>query len=149
MASLRSSFFFFQAEDGIRDKLVTGVQTCALPIYVARDLAVGEDQHVDLGQDRADHALDAPRSLDAGRGRTRGGELALEVPCPESPGDVPAADADDERQVDQDDGLPRAHQCTCSSGTGACTFSSLSCPISASSAFISVAAPLPWLIARM
>src|SRR3989441_16485 len=30
-----SSFrFFFQAEDGIRDKLVTGVQTCALPICV-------------------------------------------------------------------------------------------------------------------
>src|SRR5687767_15561469 len=26
------AFFFFQAEDGIRDKLVTGVQTCALPI---------------------------------------------------------------------------------------------------------------------
>src|SRR2546423_9241641 len=25
--------FFFQEEDGIRDKLVTGVQTCALPIY--------------------------------------------------------------------------------------------------------------------
>src|SRR5687767_15748076 len=25
-------FFFFQAEDGIRDKLLTGVQTCALPI---------------------------------------------------------------------------------------------------------------------
>src|SRR3989441_11898813 len=29
-----SFFFFFQAEDGIRDKLVTGVQTCALPIYL-------------------------------------------------------------------------------------------------------------------
>src|SRR2546423_11118587 len=29
-------FFFFQAEDGIRDKLVTGVQTCALPIYGGR-----------------------------------------------------------------------------------------------------------------
>src|SRR5205823_8408929 len=29
-------FFFFQAEDGIRDKLVTGVQTCALPILAAR-----------------------------------------------------------------------------------------------------------------
>src|SRR2546427_10992050 len=28
-------FFFFQAEDGIRDLTVTGVQTCALPIYVA------------------------------------------------------------------------------------------------------------------
>ena len=26
-------FFFFQAEDGIRDYDVTGVQTCALPIY--------------------------------------------------------------------------------------------------------------------
>src|SRR2546425_2595007 len=30
----RIRFFFFQAEDGIRDKLVTGVQTCALPISV-------------------------------------------------------------------------------------------------------------------
>src|SRR5437879_11603478 len=26
-------FFFFQAEDGIRDTSVTGVQTCALPIF--------------------------------------------------------------------------------------------------------------------
>src|SRR5207244_9137253 len=30
---LSSFFFFFQAEDGIRDDLVTGVQTCALPIF--------------------------------------------------------------------------------------------------------------------
>src|SRR6266704_5484122 len=29
--------FFFQAEDGIRDRNVTGVQTCALPISRARD----------------------------------------------------------------------------------------------------------------
>src|SRR5688500_8222106 len=29
----RCFFFFFQAEDGIRDYKVTGVQTCALPIY--------------------------------------------------------------------------------------------------------------------
>src|SRR2546430_9429047 len=29
-------FFFFQAEDGIRDLTVTGVQTCALPISGAR-----------------------------------------------------------------------------------------------------------------
>src|SRR2546430_4189555 len=28
-------FFFFQAEDGIRDLTVTGVQTCALPIFTA------------------------------------------------------------------------------------------------------------------
>src|SRR2546425_8894484 len=32
-------FFFFQAEDGIRDKLVTGVQTCALPISCPPSLA--------------------------------------------------------------------------------------------------------------
>src|SRR5690606_40009478 len=31
-ASVAVSFFFFQAEDGIRDFHVTGVQTCALPI---------------------------------------------------------------------------------------------------------------------
>src|SRR5258707_6130442 len=31
-------FFFFQAEDGIRDIGVTGVQTCALPICDANDL---------------------------------------------------------------------------------------------------------------
>src|SRR5699024_11859065 len=29
------SIFFFQAEDGIRDRNVTGVQTCALPIYLS------------------------------------------------------------------------------------------------------------------
>src|SRR5207247_5702643 len=30
--------FFFQAEDGIRDPLVTGVQTCALPIYSGKQV---------------------------------------------------------------------------------------------------------------
>src|SRR6202012_462660 len=29
----RDLFFFFQAEDGIRDHCVTGVQTCSLPIF--------------------------------------------------------------------------------------------------------------------
>src|SRR5438132_8498319 len=33
---LQKHFFFFQAEDGIRDHCVTGVQTCALPISSAR-----------------------------------------------------------------------------------------------------------------
>src|SRR5256884_1342922 len=41
----RVTDFFFQAEDGIRDVAVTGVQTCALPIYrafqAARDLYTG------------------------------------------------------------------------------------------------------------
>src|SRR3989449_5669689 len=31
-------FFFFQAEDGIRDVAVTGVQTCALPIFPRCDV---------------------------------------------------------------------------------------------------------------
>src|SRR5260370_1063307 len=34
-----SVFFFFQAEDGIRDSSVTGVQTCALPICFVRDFS--------------------------------------------------------------------------------------------------------------
>src|SRR5690606_41698430 len=35
------SFFFFQAEDGIRDFHVTGVQTCALPISAAAEMRLG------------------------------------------------------------------------------------------------------------
>src|SRR5699024_2038336 len=34
--------FFFQAEDGIRDRNVTGVQTCALPIYPGEGLTEAE-----------------------------------------------------------------------------------------------------------
>src|SRR4051794_41704169 len=37
MVSVEVLFFFFQAEDGIRDGRVTGVQTCALPISEDRD----------------------------------------------------------------------------------------------------------------
>src|SRR5438132_8333448 len=42
--------FFFQAEDGIRDHCVTGVQTCALPIS-ADDIA--EQEEVDVTIDKA------------------------------------------------------------------------------------------------
>src|SRR5690554_7198007 len=34
-------FFFFQAEDGIRDADVTGVQTCALPIFIKNFMVQG------------------------------------------------------------------------------------------------------------
>src|SRR3989441_1789644 len=53
------SFFFFQAEDGIRDKLVTGVQTCALPICPAprRELALQDGAEAGV-VDRADQAGD-------------------------------------------------------------------------------------------
>src|SRR2546429_4431023 len=50
-------YFFFQAEDGIRDVAVTGVQTCALPISAVGDLEEGlARQHL--------RARDAPRELD-------------------------------------------------------------------------------------
>src|SRR5260370_8747696 len=38
------SCFFFQAEDGIRDSSVTGVQTCALPIWKEFELELMRDQ---------------------------------------------------------------------------------------------------------
>src|SRR6266852_8884159 len=47
-------FFFFQAEDGIRNATVTGVQTCALPIYwpkrlgeAPKNMISGVPEHVD------------------------------------------------------------------------------------------------------
>ena len=40
--------FFFQAEDGIRDRLVTGVQTCALPILVKTEV-------LDMVEETIDH----------------------------------------------------------------------------------------------
>src|SRR5256886_6768615 len=39
-------FFFFQAEDGIRDLTVTGVQTCALPISKGDHLAREASDHI-------------------------------------------------------------------------------------------------------
>src|SRR5258708_14694348 len=43
-------FFFFQAEDGIRDDLVTGVQTCALPIF--RDPGLRASIHALVEEER-------------------------------------------------------------------------------------------------
>src|SRR5207248_8437966 len=44
LLAVRTSFFF-QAEDGIRDRTVTGVQTCALPICAARRGGDGPARH--------------------------------------------------------------------------------------------------------
>src|SRR2546421_3119699 len=61
-------FFFFQAEDGIRDLIVTGVQTCALPIFGV----VADVYHIwwdpDLYEELARRPGRAPRR---GRGPTR------------------------------------------------------------------------------
>src|SRR5258708_17533965 len=43
-------FFFFQAEDGIRDDLVTGVQTCALPICTASPGTTDRERYVVPGE---------------------------------------------------------------------------------------------------
>src|SRR2546425_8369433 len=43
-------FFFFQAEDGIRDKLVTGVQTCALPISGKGALLASRKYHPSVSE---------------------------------------------------------------------------------------------------
>src|SRR5438034_8849727 len=74
-------FFFFQAEDGIRDHCVTGVQTCALPIYLVvevlrrrldRRVAVGPHVHVAADLDVPDFA-ELPR-LDRSEERRVGKE---------------------------------------------------------------------------
>src|SRR5437667_9114020 len=45
-------FFFFQAEDGIRDRDLTGVQTCALPIWLTPIMRPGSSScdHYSCGQ---------------------------------------------------------------------------------------------------
>src|SRR5205809_1781932 len=53
--------FFFQAEDGIRDVAVTGVQTCALPISITVTLTLDGTGKVDVktGLGFLDHLLEA------------------------------------------------------------------------------------------
>src|SRR5713226_5348214 len=78
--------FFFQAEDGIRDVRVTGVQTCALPIAVAAEhagaraatVAAPAGEAIGLGRDRPQHGLRPARqgaraASPAGGARARDG----------------------------------------------------------------------------
>src|SRR3712207_7164281 len=59
-------FFFFQAEDGIRDIGVTGVQTCALPIFVVeRREAAAVAVLRRVGSDQALEERDPARAGDA------------------------------------------------------------------------------------
>src|SRR2546425_6703035 len=69
-------FFFFQAEDGIRDKLVTGVQTCALPISDVRREAQARGEALLRGA-RPSGGTSAPDRLRSGEARQpAGGRLA-------------------------------------------------------------------------
>src|SRR3712207_7411856 len=58
----RIVFFFFQAEDGIRDIGVTGVQTCALPIFVRGLMRSAAG----LSYERAQAAIDGNPDDEAG-----------------------------------------------------------------------------------
>src|SRR2546429_2374179 len=79
-SSYSSRFFFFQAEDGIRDVAVTGVQTCALPILQV-DEAIG---HVaDVPEPAAvllDHVVLEPVAVHEGLPAVVAGDLHLLVP---------------------------------------------------------------------
>src|SRR2546430_5529308 len=57
-------FFFFQAEDGIRDLTVTGVQTCALPISFAATVAAEQAarEAMNLGVRRVHVRVQGPGS---------------------------------------------------------------------------------------
>src|SRR6266542_6075161 len=50
--------FFFQAEDGIRDATVTGVQTCALPISPPSSSSDPEEGGADFGRVERDRQTD-------------------------------------------------------------------------------------------
>src|SRR5207249_7462828 len=72
-----SSVFFFQAEDGIRDRNVTGVQTCALPISLAGDAGVKRLALFHHEPEHGDEAIDA--LLAAARRQARAKGLPAEV----------------------------------------------------------------------
>src|SRR2546422_5642134 len=77
--SMARRCFFFQAEDGIRDVAVTGVQTCALPILVA---LVGEDAHDLYARIREVRVPLEPGECDAVR-RVELALLAQQLPQPQ------------------------------------------------------------------
>src|SRR2546427_7043978 len=66
-------YFFFQAEDGIRDLTVTGVQTCALPIYDQSDDSRGGTARVRCAAGRLRLGSDGVGGLGALPGDPRGG----------------------------------------------------------------------------
>src|SRR2546430_7437973 len=73
-------FFFFQAEDGIRDLTVTGVQTCALPISALRRPAEREaERRLDLVEDQ--HRSGARRDRKSTRLNSSHSQISYAVFC--------------------------------------------------------------------
>src|SRR3989475_6197928 len=69
-------FFFFQAEDGIRDLTVTGVQTCALPIWFSGTITVA------LGSNPGGATLSGTLLVAAVGGVASFGDLSLNRTAP-------------------------------------------------------------------
>src|SRR5689334_13257627 len=64
---LCAKFFFFQAEDGIRDGTVTGVQTCALPIWTLEDRVEERTHELDRRRQVAEALRDILATLNSHR----------------------------------------------------------------------------------
>src|SRR5437667_1257236 len=63
--------FFFQAEDGIRARDVTGVQTCALPIFDVDRHALAQRQSLEVGAVGAQRGLVVGAAVDVVEDRLR------------------------------------------------------------------------------
>src|SRR5689334_25038638 len=71
---MQLNYFFFQAEDGIRDGTVTGVQTCALPISHAPNEKMSDE----TTPRTTTHAV-APMNMRTKSGRARSDERSARV----------------------------------------------------------------------
>src|SRR2546430_11014627 len=82
--SLAQSFFFFQAEDGIRDLTVTGVQRCALPILAVAETEVTVVEPAPAEAPPAETADEAaPPAKPARKRRTKAARAEPEAPAGE------------------------------------------------------------------
>src|SRR5206468_7324560 len=98
----RISAFFFQAEDGIRDLIVTGVKTCALPIWT-EDGYDRVDARLERGSDRGLRLVPGARvpdvDPDAWRVRQAGGLEPFRHAAEERAVTVDRADDQDVRRL--------------------------------------------------
>src|SRR2546426_8965369 len=79
-------FFFFQAEDGIRDYKVTGVQTCALPIsreilYLRGKLNELYGKHTGKTAEQIEKDMDRDRFMSADEAKDRSEERRVGKEC--------------------------------------------------------------------
>src|SRR5207248_8976780 len=81
-------YFVFQAEDGIRDRTVTGVQTCALPIYTDESWARAKGFRAPLAQGMMSTAyVSEMMTRFLGAGFVKGGTISMAFVKPVYAGD--------------------------------------------------------------